>query len=125
MITTTRFDTVLTQILRYSSAGERNHRWGGDKSHSTPKNIYIVIGSDASLPFMKISFMTSSFFPSLILQQIESAHREGLKKMYSDLAVTDDKDKSSITFLRSLAQNDDVHISVGFTDLRLNVPGQG
>ena len=74
---------------------------------------------------MKISFMTFSFLAFLILQQIESAHREGLKKMYSDLGVTDDKDKSSITFLRSLAQNDDVHISVGFTDLRLNVPGQG
>jgi len=57
--------------------------------------------------------------------KIESAHREGLKKMYSDLGVTDDKDKSSITFLRSLSGNDDVHISVGFTDLRLQVPGQG
>jgi len=57
--------------------------------------------------------------------KIESSHREGLKKMYSDLGVTDDKDKSSITFLRSISQNDDIHISVGFTDLRLQVPGQG
>jgi len=56
---------------------------------------------------------------------IESAHREGLKKMYADLEVTDDKDKSSITFLRSLSQNEDIHISVGFTDLRLQVPGNG
>jgi len=57
--------------------------------------------------------------------KIESSHREGLKTMYSDLGVTDDKDKSSITFLRSISQNDDIHISVGFTDLRLQVPGQG
>ena len=57
--------------------------------------------------------------------QIESAHREGLKTMYADLGVTDDKDKSSITFLRSLSQNEDIHISVGFTDLRLQVSGNG
>jgi len=53
---------------------------------------------------------------------IESAHREGLKKMFSDLGVTDDKDKSSITYLRSLSQNPDIHITVGFEGLRLQVP---
>lgn len=54
---------------------------------------------------------------------VEAAHRKGLKTMYSDLSVSDEKEKTSIAYLRSLSQNKDIHISVGFTDLRLNVPG--
>ena len=89
---------------------------------------YKVILTEEIASWSIVSSLVTSFHShpiSFVSPQIESAHREGLKKLYSDLGVTDDKDKSSITFLRSLSGNDDVHISVGFTDLRLQVPGQG
>lgn len=51
-----------------------------------------------------------------------SAHRDGLMSIYTTLAITDEKQKASISYIRTLTENEAVRISVGFTDLRVNAP---
>jgi len=52
---------------------------------------------------------------------INSAHRDGLKSLYTSLGITDEKQKASITYLRTLTEKEAVRINVGFQDLRINV----
>jgi len=53
---------------------------------------------------------------------INSAHRDGLKSLYSTLGISDEKQKASLNYLRTLTEKEAVRISVGFQELRLTVP---
>jgi len=51
---------------------------------------------------------------------VNAAHRDGLKSMYTSLGISDEKQKASINYIRSLTENEAVRLTVGFQELRLS-----
>jgi len=48
---------------------------------------------------------------------VEQARSEGLKNMYSVLGITSDEEKAAFNYLRSLRQNKNVKLNVGYQSL--------
>jgi len=51
------------------------------------------------------------------LKVVEQARSEGLKNMYSVLGITSDEEKAAFNYLRSLRQNKNVKLNVGYQSL--------
>lgn len=51
------------------------------------------------------------------LKVVEEARSEGLKNMYSVLGITSDEEKAAFNYLRSLRQNKNVKLNVGYQSL--------
>lgn len=51
------------------------------------------------------------------LRVVEEARSEGLKNLYSELGITTDEEKAAFNYLRSLRQNKNVKINVGYKSL--------
>lgn len=50
---------------------------------------------------------------------VNSAHRDGLRDLYTSLGITDEKHKASISYIRTLTESKAVRMNVGFDQLRL------
>ena len=51
------------------------------------------------------------------LRVVEEARSEGLKNLYSELGITTDEEKAAFNYLRSLRQNKNVKLNVGYKSL--------
>ena len=51
------------------------------------------------------------------LQVVEEARSQGLQNMYTVLGITTDEEKASFNYLRSLRQNKNVKLNVGYKSL--------
>lgn len=51
------------------------------------------------------------------LQVVEKARSEGLQYMYTLLGITTDEEKAAFNYLRSLRQNKNVKLNVGYKAL--------
>lgn len=48
---------------------------------------------------------------------VEEARSEGLKNMYTVLGITSDEEKAAFNYLRSLRQNKNIKLNVGYKSL--------
>ena len=51
------------------------------------------------------------------LRIVEKARSDGLKNMYLTLGITTDEEKAAFNYLRSLRQNNNVKLNVGYKSL--------